>query len=417
MGEEREFDVVLYGATGFVGQLTAARLATHGGGARIALAGRSLHRLAAVRDGLGAAAEAWSLVRADAEQPSTLNGVAARARVVATTVGPYVRTGMPLVAACAAAGTDYADLCGEAIFVHQSAAQHHRRAADTGARIVHACGADSIPSDLNVFALHRRAQSDATGTLTETVQVARTFALSMSGGSANTVVEVMRDTSRHPALRRAVHDPYTSSTDRAAEPELGPQPDFVFRRGGRIAPELDGRWAGAFVMAVGNNRIVRRSNALQHWAYGRTFRYSECMDMGTSPLSAVKAAALTAAMATATAVGDRYLHRVPRRLIEKVVPTSGTGPSAEKRAEGCYHVETFTTTTGGARYRASMAQDGDPGYDSTSMLLAQSALALALDRNELSELRGVLTPAAAMGDVLTARLPRAGVSTDVTRLA
>ncbi|MCV7177928.1 saccharopine dehydrogenase family protein [Mycolicibacterium sphagni] len=417
MSDEREFDIVLYGATGFVGQLTAARLAAGNGGARIALAGRSMDRLEAVRDGIGESAQSWSLMRADAEEPPTLADVAARARVVATTVGPYVKSGMPLVASCAAAGTDYTDLCGEAIFVHRSAAQYHNLAAETGARIVHACGADSIPSDMNVFALHRQAQSDDVGTLTDTVQVARTFTLTMSGGSANTVVEVMRETSRNRELRRAVNDPYTSSTDRAAEPDLGRQPDMIFRRGGHIAPELDGIWAGAFVMAVGNTRIVRRSNALQDWAYGRTFRYSECMDMGSSPIAAVRAAAITGAMSAMTALGDRFLYRVPRELIDKFIPKSGSGPSAEERAEGSYHVETYTTTTGGARYRASMSQDGDPGYDSTSLLLAESTLALALDRDKLSDQRGVLTPAAAMGDALLARLPKAGVTMDLTKLA
>ncbi|MFY9918225.1 MAG: saccharopine dehydrogenase NADP-binding domain-containing protein, partial [Mycobacterium sp.] len=152
---DREFDIVLYGATGFVGKLTAEYLASAGGDARIALAGRSPDKLLAVRETLGEAAQSWPLITADASQPSTLNGMAARTQVVVTTVGPYNRYGLPLVAACAAAGTDYADLTGEPMFMRESIDEYHKQAVDTGARIVHACGFDSIPSDLSVYALYR----------------------------------------------------------------------------------------------------------------------------------------------------------------------------------------------------------------------------------------------------------------------
>lgn len=143
---QREFDIVLYGATGFVGKLTAEYLARAGSGARIALAGRSTDRLRAARETLGELAQSWPLVQADAASPSTLDAMATRTQVVITTVGPYTRYGLPLVAACAAAGTDYADLTGEAMFVRNSIDQYHKQAVDTGARIVHACGFDSIPS-------------------------------------------------------------------------------------------------------------------------------------------------------------------------------------------------------------------------------------------------------------------------------
>ena len=158
---QREFDIVLYGATGFAGKLTAEYLARAGGDARIALAGRSQDKLRAVRDTLGEKAQSWPLIAADASQPSTLNAMAEQTRVVVTTVGPYLKYGLPLVAACAAAGTDYADLTGESIFIRESIDVYHKQAIDTGARIVHSCGFDSIPSDLTVYALHRRAEQDA----------------------------------------------------------------------------------------------------------------------------------------------------------------------------------------------------------------------------------------------------------------
>src|ERR1700758_640370 len=222
----REFDIVLYGATGFVGKLTAEYLARAGAGARIALAGRSADRLLAVRDTLGESARSWPILTADASSASTLNEMAARTQVVVTTVGPYTRYGLPLVAACAAAGTDYADLTGEAMFVRDSIDLHHKQAADTGARIVHACGFDSIPSDLSVYALYRAARDDGAGELGDTNFVVRSLSGGLSGGTVASLVEVLHTASSDPDARRQLSDPYTLTADRGAEPELGRQPDL-----------------------------------------------------------------------------------------------------------------------------------------------------------------------------------------------
>jgi short subunit dehydrogenase-like uncharacterized protein len=415
-GEQREFDIVLYGATGFVGKLTAEYLATAGGDARIALAGRSQDKLRAVRDTLGDKGQSWSLINADASQPSTLDAMAARTQVVVTTVGPYLKYGLPLVAACAAAGTDYADLTGEALFIRESIDLYHKQAIDTGARIVHSCGFDSIPSDLTVFALYRQAAHDQAGQLTDTNMVVRTFAGGVSGGTVASMIELLRTASSDPEARRLMNDPYTLTPDRAAEPELGGQPDVRWRRGREIAPELDGYWTGAFVMAAANTRIVRRSNALLDYAYGRRFEYAEQMSLGKSIAAPVAAAMATAGNAATMAVGGRYFNRLPNRFVERIAPKPGTGPSERAREQGHYRVETYTTTTTGARYRSTMSQKGDPGYKATSVLLGECGLALALDRDALSELRGVLTPAAAMGDALIARFPAAGVSLETSRL-
>ncbi|SEH73305.1 Uncharacterized conserved protein [Mycolicibacterium rutilum] len=415
-GEQREFDIVLYGATGFVGKLTAEYLAKAGGDARIALAGRSPDKLLAVRDSLGDKAQSWPLITADAAQPSTLNAMAARTRVVVTTVGPYARYGLPLVAACAAAGTDYADLTGEPTFIRDSIDQHHKQAADTGARIVHSCGFDSIPSDLTVFALYRRAEQDGEGQLTDTNYVVRSAKMGVSGGTAASMVELVRTAATDDEARRLLDDPYGLSPDRAAEPQLGGEPDMRWRRGRDIAPELDGYWVGPFVMAMVNTRIVRRSNALLDYAYGRRLEYAEQMSVGRSVL-APALSALSAVGNTATvAVGSRLLHRVPNKVVERILPAPGTGPSEDILENGHYTIETYTSTTTGARYRATIAQKGDPGYKATSVLLGECGLALAVDRDKLSELRGVLTPAAAMGDVLLSRLPAAGVTLETTRL-
>src|SRR6476661_4802153 len=372
----REFDIVVYGATGFVGKLNAQSL---------------------------------SLITADASQPSTLDAMAARTQVVVTTVGPYNRYGLPLVAACAAAGTDYADLTGEPRFMRESIDQYHKQAKDTGARIVHACGFDSVPSDLSVFALYRRASDDDAGDLVDTTFVVRRMAGGLSGGTVASITDVLRAASGDPEIRRQLEDPYTLTPDRTAEPEFGAQPDYPWRRGAQIAPELDGIWTTGFMMASTNTRVVRRSNALQDWAYGPRFRYSECQSVGSSALAPV-------ASAIATGLGSRYLDKVPERLVDRIVPKAGTGPSERTRERGHYTIETYTTTTNGTRYRATMSQQGDPGYKATSVLLGESGLALALDRDQLSDLVGVLTPAAAMGDALLARFPAAGVSLGIDRL-
>jgi trans enoyl reductase len=414
--QQREFDIVLYGATGFVGKLTAEYLAKAGGDARIALAGRSQDKLLAVRETLGDKAQSWPLIQADASAPSTLNAMAARTQVVVTTVGPYIKYGLPLVAACAAAGTDYADLTGESLFIRESIDLHHKEAIDTGARIVHSCGFDSIPSDLTVYALYRRAAEDQAGQLTDTNMVVRSFVGGVSGGTVASMIELLRAASSDPEARRLMTDPYTLTPDRGEEPELGAQPDARWRRGREIAPELDGYWTGAFVMAAANTRIVRRSNALLDYAYGRRFEYAEQISLGKSFAAPVAAAMATGGNTATMALGGRYFNRLPSKLVERIAPKPGTGPSERAREHGHYTVETYTTTTTGARYRSTMSQKGDPGYKATSVLLGESGLALALDRDRLSDLRGVLTPAAAMGDALMARFPGAGVSLETSRL-
>ncbi|MGO9157675.1 saccharopine dehydrogenase family protein [Mycobacterium sp.] len=412
----REFDIVLYGATGFVGKLTADYLAQASGDARIALAGRSTERLRAVRDTLGESAQSWPLVAADAASPSTLNEMAARTQVVVTTVGPYTRYGLPLVAACAGAGTDYADLTGESPFIRSSIDLYHKQAVDTGARIVHSCGFDSVPSDLSVYALYRAAGEAGAGELADTDFVVRSMSGGLSGGTIASLLEVLHTVSSDPDMRRQFADPYTLSPDRGAEPELGAQPDLPWRRGRQIAPELSGVWTAGFMMAPANTRIVRRSNALLHWAYGRRFRYSESMSLGSSVAAPVASAVVNGVGNVMSGLGSRYFRLLPRGLVERVVPKPGTGPSAAARERGYYRTETYTTTTTGARYVARMAQDGDPGYKATSVLLGECGLALAFDRDKLSDLRGVLTPASAMGDALLARFPAAGVSLQTEQL-
>lgn len=408
---QRDLDIVIYGATGFVGKLAAAYLAGVAPGVRIALAGRSADKLHSVRDALGVRARGWPLIVAELDDPQALRAMAARTRVVVSTVGPYTRYGLPIVAACAATGTDYADLTGEVPFVRRSIDLYHDRAVANDARIVHSCGFDSVPSDLTVYALYRRAVEDGCGGLGDTTLVLRDYSGGYAGGSVATMVELMKLGSGDPAMRAMLDDPYSLSPDRDAEPDLGAQPDLPLRNGADIAPELVGLSTGGYIMALYNTRCVRRCNALLSWPYGPRFRYSESLVMGSFPGAPLVAAMFNAAIAGASRYGGQYLRFLPPGLIERLIPPPGTGH--DQGARGHYRVETYTTTTAGRRYVATMAQHADPGYAATAVLLGQCALALVADRDRLSDLRGVLTPASAMGDVLLTRLPAAGVTIDI----
>jgi short subunit dehydrogenase-like uncharacterized protein len=405
----RDLDIVLYGATGSVGKLTARYLA--GSGLRVGLAGRSADRLAALWQTLPGEARDWPLLITDVDQ---LGRLAARTRVVINTVGPYAANGLPVIAACAAAGTDYVDLAAEVPFVRRSIDAHHEQSAETGARIVHSCGFDSVPSDLTVYALHQRASADGAGELADTTLVLRAanYAMGFSRGTVDTMFELMRAGWGDPQIRRLLDDPYSLSPDRESEPELGPQPDVSLHRGEEIAPELTGLWTSGYLMALYNTRCVRRTNALLGWLYGRRFRYAETTSMGSSPAAPAMAAMTNATISGASRLGGAYLRMFPRGLLESLIPR----PNGDGAPQGHYRVETYATTTAGARYVASMAQRGDPGYAATAVLLGESALALACDRRQLPDRHGVLTPASAMGDVLLKRLAAVGVTVDVVRL-
>ena len=406
---DREHDVVVFGATGFVGRLLAGHLAQHAPEpARIALAGRSRDRLEQVRASLGARAADWPLVVADVREPATVTAMAESARVVATTVGPYQRYGLPLVEACALAGTDYADLTGEVLFVRQSIDRFHDAAVASGARLVHACGFDSVPSDLGVLLAAEQARADGEGELEDTVLHVVSMKGGVSGGTIDSARAQVEAASADPALQRVVDDPYALSPDRSAEPELGDERD-------RLAvgrdPEL-GRWTGPFVMAPFNTRIVRRSNALRGWQYGRRFRYREVMGFGTSPLAPVLATGMTAGLA----VGLAGMSFGPTRaVLDRVLPSPGEGPGEKARAQGHFRIEVVARTSTGARYTATVAASGDPGYAATAVMQGESALCLALDRDRLPEVAGVLTPATALGAVLAERLRARGFQIDVRR--
>jgi short subunit dehydrogenase-like uncharacterized protein len=406
MTNDREYDVVVYGATGFVGKLTAAYLASQQPGPRIALAGRSRSKLEDVRAELGAPAADWPLIVADAADPASLTALATSTRAIATTVGPYVKYGVPLVEACAKAGTHYADLTGEVGFVRQIMDSYDATAKQTGARIVVSCGFDSIPSDLGVLALRDGVRRDNAGELEDTKLLVIAFKGGVSGGTIDSLKGQVDEMKRNPALRRLVADPYGLSPDRDKEPDLGDQPDVRAIRRDR---DLD-RWLSPFVMAAYNTRIVRMSNALQDWDYGRAFRYQEYMSNRTTPVGLVTATAMTAGVA---ALAGGLMLRPTRAVLDRVLPEPGEGPSEKVQRNGFFNLEIHSTTSTGAKYVASVTGKGDPGYAATARMLGESALSLALDGDALPVAAGVLTSAAGIGQPLISRLRRRGFTFDV----
>jgi short subunit dehydrogenase-like uncharacterized protein len=399
---DRELDVAVFGATGFTGRLVAGYLAAHApAGVRVGLAGRSADRLASVRAQLGEAAAAWPLVTADSADPASLAALARAARVVVSTVGPYRRQGLALVEACATAGTDYTDLTGEVLFIRDSIDRCHEAAAQTGARIVHSCGFDSVPSDLGALLLHQAASADGAGALGDTTLVVTALKGGVSGGTLASMMEQLDEVRATPRLRQVVDDPYALSPDRAAEPGLGDERDL-----GRVSYDPALRmWLGPFAMAGINTRVVRRSNALQGWAYGRRFRYREVTGFGSGPAAPLRGTAVSAAFRSVEA---GLAFGPSRALLGRLLPSPGQGPSDKARRNGYFRIQVHTRTEAGTRYVAAVEAQGDPGYAATSVMLSQSALCLALDRDQLPGPAGVLTPAAAMGTALIGRLRSAG---------
>jgi short subunit dehydrogenase-like uncharacterized protein len=398
----RDLDVVLFGATGFVGKLTAEYLARAAPDeARIGLAGRSQKKLEDVRDELGSRAADWPLIVADATDRAALAKLAGRTTAIATTVGPYRRYGMALVEACATAGTHYADLTGEPLFMRDTTERWDAPAKASGARIVHNCGFDSIPSDIGVLTLHQ-----AVGELTDTTLVVRRLRGGVSGGTLASLKGTVDDVKKDRSLAKVLADPYALSPDRDAEPDLGKEADL---RGAEYSDEL-GTWFGPFVMAPVNTRVVRRSNALQDWAYGRRFRYREVMDFGAGVIGRAKALGMGGGMVALTA----GLALPPSRLVlDRVLPDPGEGPKEDLVRRGFFVIEIHARTPAGERRVCRVEAQGDPGYGATSVMLGESALCLALDGDRLPGMAGVLTPATAMGSVLADRLRAAGQTFDV----
>ncbi|MBM7490193.1 saccharopine dehydrogenase (NAD+, L-glutamate forming) [Micromonospora luteifusca] len=385
MAGERTYDVVLFGATGFTGGLTAEYLARHAPARlRWALAGRNPDRLAAVRSRLTSIDPALvdlPLLTADVTDADSLHAVAESARVVASTVGPYVHHGEPLVAACARAGTDYLDITGEPEFVDLMYVRHHAEATRTGARLVHACGFDSIPHDLGVWFTIKQLPADVPITVDGYVRAGGRFSAG-TYHSALTAFSRTGQASQAARERRAVESRPTDRRVRAVP--------------GRLARSAElGIWT--VPLPTIDPQVIRRSAAARP-EYGPDFRYRHFAAVKRLPTLLVGAFGLGAL------IGLVKLPPSRRWLLGRLA--SGQGPTPEQRATSWFRVR-FVGTGGGQRVVTEVA-GGDPGYDETAKMLAESALCLAFD--DLPPTAGQLTPVTAMGDALLDRLVRAGLT-------
>ncbi|WP_338075845.1 saccharopine dehydrogenase family protein [Brachybacterium muris] len=377
MNQTRRFDLVLFGASGFVGRLVAQHLADQApAGVRIALAGRTLARLEEVRDRHGRSE--WALLTADSSDHAALADLAGAARVVASTVGPYHRHGLPLVLECARAGTDYVDLTGEVAFVRESIDRAHDEAVRTGARIVHSCGFDSVPSDLAVHLLHGAATADGAGGLGDTTLLVTQLRGGLSGGTVDSMREQLTLVRSDREAAQLAADPYALAPDRATEPRLPGQDDSTEI----FIESASGRWTAPFVMASYNTRIVRRSHALlrEHGdtpaGYGAAFRYREMVDTGRGRRGRRRAQALRTGLA---ALWLGLSTPGLSRIVDALLPEPGEGPSAAQRDAGRFEVQARTTAQDGQGYLVTVGAQGDPGYAATCVMIGQCALALAVE--------------------------------------
>ena len=410
---DREFDIVLFGATGFTGKLVAEYLALRmERPARWAIAGRNQKKLEAVKQSLvdhDARLADLAILIADGHDDPSLDALVPRARVVCTTVGPYGQYGRRLATACARHGTHYCDITGEVPFIRASIDANHVKAIETKARIVHCCGFDSIPSDLGVHILWDHAKRKG-GSLAWAKAFVGEMRGTASGGTAATMLAIIEEATRDPQVRKLLGNPH--ALDPVVPRGRRRDPFEADVRGVSFDADIE-RWTAPFVMASINTRIVRRSNALI--GYGEGFRYREAMSLPKGPKGLVAAALVTGA--TAGFALGAALPPTRALLARFVLPKAGEGPSKEARDAGHFTFRLVAEGTGeaGAALRATATVKGtsDPGYGETAKMLGESALCLAQDGAKLDARFGVLTPASAMGMHLVERLRAAGMTFEV----
>ena len=391
---DKTFDIVVYGATSFVGQIMTRYMhAQFGDGSiRWAIAGRSQDKLQKLSETIGLSG--IEMLVADASDEAALEAICARTRVVVSTVGPYALYGDTLVKVCAASGTHYCDLTGEPQWIRKMQERHESAARKSGAWIVHCCGFDSIPSDLGVHFLQQHASrqfGQACNRINMRVAEIRGGA---SGGTIASMINMVKEASGDADLRRQLEDPYSLCP---------PGHGFSARqREVKMAYDDDYKsWVAPFIMAAINARVVHRSNALSHNSYGADFLYEEAMVTGAGGAGKRAARAISWGM-TGLMLG--LLVPPIRWLLENhVLPKPGEGPSEHAQLTGGYDLVFLGTTPDGNKIRCRVTGDRDPGYGSTAKMLAQAAACLARDVPE-STAGGFWTPATLMGDKLITRL-------------
>lgn len=402
MVRETEFDVVVWGATGFTGRLAARRLAARaieGPDVRWAIGGRDRSKLASVRSQLGPEAADLPIVTGDSHDRAAMEQLAARSRVVCSTVGPYDLHGSELVGACARAGTHYCDLAAEPRWIRRMIDEHGAEAAATGARIVHACGMDSIPSDLGVLLLQERA-TRLSGRPCPRVRMRVTeLRGGFSGGTAASLLHGTAAGREDPSIGRAMTEPYHLAPEGHRS---GPDGPDDMRSTTVVYDEDLQAWTKPFFMGPMNSKIVRRTNALLGYPYGEDFGYDEARVVGDGLAGRIRAKA--EAIGYVAFVASAAIPPTRRLLQTYVLPASGEGPDRETRESGQWRIVLIGELDDGTTLRGTVTGDGDPATESTSRMLVESALCLAQDADDLRVGGGSWTPAAALGHALVDRL-------------
>ncbi len=400
----RPYDLVVFGATSFVGQILCDYLVErHGtdGDLSWAISGRSESKLAEVAASTGADVPR---IVADAASADDMAALADSCRVVISTVGPYALYGSELVAAVAGAGTDYVDLTGEPQWMQRMIDAHGGAAEASGARIVHSCGFDSIPSDLGVWFTQQQAIDQLGESCTQIAMRVKAMKGGASGGTIASMMNVVDEVKTDPSLRKTLGNPFALAPEGMRSGPKQPDVNVPTR------DEASGQWVAPFVMAGINTKVVHRSHALLGRPWGDGFLYDEAMLMGEGPLGAVKAGGLVAGLGGfmgLAALGPA------RPLLERVLPKPGEGPSPEEQRNGFFDLRFYGSTASGKTITTKVTGDRDPGYGSTAKMLAESATTLlSLNRGDKTgKPGGFWTPSTAMGDrLIDALVSRAGLT-------
>ncbi len=392
---DREFDVLVLGATGFTGKWVAKHLFDNYDSADLkwALAGRNEEKLKKVREFVGDEEQAVPFIVADSGDEASLREMVAQTKVVITTVGPYAYYGSLLVKVCAELGTHYVDLTGEVPWMRDMIDAHHISAEKSGAKIVHSCGFDSIPSDMGTFFVQQEAKKRF-GKNLKNVRFSLTKAKGgISGGTFASMINIVKQAVKDKRVRKILFNPYS----------LNPSPSFKGpdkpdQQRVEYSKEL-GKWTAPFLMAGINTRIVRRSNALMDFAYGQDFSYTETMPTGPGASGYLTAKAISTAIKS---IAFMSITALGRSVLGVFIPAQGSGPKVDPEDPGFYLIHFHGETDSDEKIVATVAGDGDPGYGSTSKMLAEAGVCLALDKLQVEG--GFWTPASAMGNQLLGRL-------------
>lgn len=390
-----QFDVVVFGATSFVGQILCRYLLeTYGAGQDLtwAMAGRSSQKLERLRRELGQAAGSVDIIEVDATDEASLRRMCDRTNVVASTVGPYALYGEPLVKVCAESGTDYCDLTGEVPWMQRMIARYESTAQSSGARIIHCCGFDSIPSDLGVWFLQQEALARF-GKMCSRVKLRVKAARGgVSGGTIASLMNVLKESETDPEIRRQLANPYSL---------CGESPRQGLKQPSGNAIEFDpdfSSWTAPFIMSSINTRIVHRSNAILGYPYGSDFVYDESVLTGKGLRGWCRAASSKFGLYLA------LLGPVRRMLVRFLLPKPGQGPTPQQQQQGFFDIRLFGRTDSGQTLRVKVTGDRDPGYGSTAKMLGEAAICLARDVSKTECKGGFWTPASAFRDILVPRL-------------